>query len=267
MLINIDFNPYQGRVDQNNAYLNLLPSPPLCHWVQSLWQLNVPSGKYCYRSMPDNCVDLIINVNCPEDIFIIKPFSSPMIFDLVGPVSYFGVRFRVLGHGGLITTPLGEWSNDELMQVSELLPGHVLHAIYQCIGQPMPFNIRCKKIGAILPGAMHRPEIDSRLARYIRFCHTSLASRISISDKQCADFGLSARQLRRLSQLYLGLSPRELARVFRFQYMLKMMNTSNNKTAWADVYHDQSHFIHEFKSLSGLTPGQFGRLSVLYNKV
>ncbi|VAW89528.1 hypothetical protein MNBD_GAMMA17-646, partial [hydrothermal vent metagenome] len=42
---------------------------------------------------------------------------------------------------------------------------------------------------------------------------------------------------------------------------------SNNKTAWADVYHDQSHFIHEFKSLSGLTPGQFGRLSVLYNKI
>ncbi len=266
MPINIDFNPHQGHVEQSNAYLNCLPSPPLCYWVQSFWQLNVPDGKYCYRSMPDNCVDLIVNVNCPEDIFIITPFSSSMVFDLIGPVSYFGIRFRVLGHGGLISTPLGEWNEDVHIQISDLLPEHVLDAIYQCVSKSRHFDARCKKLSAILVGAMQHLEIDSRLARYIRFCQTNLSSKINISDAQCADFGLSARQLRRLSRLYLGLSPRELARVFRFQYMLQTMNTSNNETAWADHYHDQSHFIHEFKSLSGLTPGQFKNLSVLYNK-
>jgi len=266
MPINIDFNPYQGHVEQNNAYLTCLPSPPLSHWIQSFWQLSVPSGKYCYRSMPDNCVDLIINVNCPEDIAIITPFSSSVVFDLVGPVSYFGIRFRVLGHGGLISTPIGEWTENEVMQVSDLLPGHMLHAIYECIGKPLQFNTRCKNLKVILLSTMHHPKMDSRLASYIRFCHTNIASKISISDKQCADFGLSARQLRRLSQLYLGLSPRELARVFRFQCMLQIMNTANNKTAWADHYYDQSHFIREFKSISGLTPNQFKRLSVLYNK-
>ena len=216
--------------------------------------------------MPDNCVDLIVNIYNPEDIFIIAPFSSSLVFDLEGPVSYFGIRFRVLGHGGLISTPIGEWCEDELLQVSDLLSDHVLHAIYQCIGKPIQFGERCNKLGAILLGAMYYPEIDSRLARYIRFCHTNLSSQINVSDKQCAEFGLSARQLRRLSQLYLGLSPRELARVFRFQYMLQIMNTADNKTAWAGHYYDQSHFIHEFKSLSGLTPSQFKSLSVLYNK-
>ena len=98
MPIDIDFNPSQGHVAQNNAYLNCVPSAPLSHWVQSFWQLNVPSGDYCYRSMPDNCVDLIINANDPQDIFIVSPFSSATEFDLVGPVSYFGIRFRVLGH-------------------------------------------------------------------------------------------------------------------------------------------------------------------------
>jgi len=265
MPINIDFNPYQGRVEQNNAYLTFLPSPPLCHWIQSFWQLNVPSGVYCYRSMPDNCVDLIINVNCPEDIFIITPFSSSIVFDLVGPISYFGIRFRVLGHGGLISTPLGEWSKDVGIQASDLLPGHILHGIYECFGKPLQFSTRCINLSVILLSVIRHPEIDSRLARYIRFCHTNTASRISISDKQCADFGLSARQLRRLSQLYLGLSPRDLARVFRFQCMLQIMNTANNNAAWADHYYDQSHFICEFKNLSGLTPNQFKGLSVLYN--
>lgn len=266
MPINIDYNPIQGRVEKNSAYLSCVPLPPLSHWIQSFWQLNVPSGKYCYRSMPDNCVDLIININNPEDIFIITPFSSSMVFDLVGPVSYFGIRFRILGHEGLISTPIGEWCRDELLQVSNLLSGHVLHAIYHCIDKPIEFNKRCNEISKILLGAMRHPDIDSRLVRYIRFCHTNLSSQINISDKQCTEFGLSARQLRRLSKLYLGISPRGLARVFRFQYMLKIMNTTNSKAAWADHYYDQPHFIHEFKSLSGLTPSQFKSLSVLYNK-
>ncbi|MBL1277543.1 MAG: AraC family transcriptional regulator [Ectothiorhodospiraceae bacterium] len=265
MPINIDFTPYQGHVEQNNAYLTFLPSPPLCHWVQSFWQLNVPSGEYCYRSMPDNCVDVIVNVDYPEDIFIITPFSTSIVFDFVGPISYFGIRFRVLGHGGLISVPLGEWSDDEAIKVSDLLPNHILHAIYEGIGKSLHFSTRCKNLMVILLSLMRQPTIDSRLARYIRFCHTNTNSRINISDKQCADFGLSSRQLRRLSQLYLGLSPRELARVFRFQRMLQSMNTSTNKTTWADYYYDQSHFICEFKKLSGLTPNQFKSLSVLYN--
>lgn len=265
MAINIDYNPCQGRVEQKNAYLTFLPPPPLSHWIQSFWQLNVPSGAYCYRSMPDNCVDLIINVNCPEDIFIITPFSSSIVFDLVGPISYFGIRFRVLGHGGLISTPLGEWNKNIDIQASDLLPSHILHSIYECIGKPLQFSARCTNLSVILLSVMRNPEIDSRLARYIRFCHANTASRISISDEQCTEFGLSARQLRRLSQLYLGLSPRELARVFRFQCMLQTMNTENNKTAWSDHYYDQSHYICEFKNLSGTTPNQFKSLSVLYN--
>ena len=152
------------------------------------------------------------------------------------------------------------------MKVSDVLPSHVLHDISECIGKSLQFSTRCKKLTAILLSEMRYPEIDSRLVRYIRFCHKNITSKISISDKQCADFGLSARQLRRLTQLYLGLSPRELARVFRFQYMLQIMNTVNNKTAWADHYHDQPHFIREFKSISGFTPNQFKSLSVLYNK-
>jgi len=265
MPIVIDFNPVQGHVAQNNAYQNCLPSAPLSHWVQSFWQLNVPSGEYGYRSMPDNCVDLIINVQNPQDIFMVSPFSSSTVFEMVGPVAYFGIRFRVLGHQGLIAAPLGEWSADDV-PVSDLLSSQVLHKIYECFEKPLPFNIRCKKLGTMLLGTLAYPRVDTRLARYIRFCHKNTASNIRISEKQCGDFGLSSRQLRRLSQQYLGLSPRELARVFRFQSMLKTMNTGHVKTAWADHYHDQSHFIREFKSLSGFTPNQFKRLSVLYNK-
>ncbi len=266
MLASIDFTPYQGRVEQSNAYLCSLPLPPLRHCIQSFWQLNVPSGNYYYRSMPDNCVDLIINVNCPEDISIITPFSSSIVFDLEGPVSYFGIRFKVLGHGFLISTPLGEWRGDEILQIENLIPSQVLDSIYDCISHSKSFHERCINLSRILFNAMDYYKVDSRLAGYIHYSYTNLTSKVSLSDSQCSDFGLSARQLRRLSQLYLGLTPRELNRIFRFQSILQNMNGANNKLAWADYYYDQSHFVREFKRLSGVTPSQFKSLSVLYNK-
>lgn len=266
MPLNIDYHPYQGHVAYNNAYLTFSPSPPLNHWIQSFWQLNVPDGKFCYRSVPDNSVDWIINVNCPEDIFIVTPFLSSIVFKLTGPVSYFGIRFRILGHQGLIPTPLGEWrTTDDDTETAEVLPDHVLHAVYECIGKPLQFGARCKYLTSILLSAVQPPNIDPRLARYIRYCQQNVSSNINLSDKQCSEFGVSARQLRRLTHLHLGLSPREFARVFRFQHTLRAMNTASSETAWVDHYYDQPHFIREFKSLSGLTPSEFNSLSVLYN--
>ena len=266
MPLNIDYHTYQGHVTHNNAYLTFEPQPPLSHWIQCFWQLNVPEGKFCYRSVPDNSVDCIINVNCPEDTFIVTPFLSSIVFKLAGPVSYFGIRFRILGHQGLISTPLGEWSAaDDDTKTAEVLPDHVLHAIYECIDKSLQFETRCKYITTILLSTVQYPDIDPRLACYIRYCSQNIASNISLSDKQCSEFGLSARQLRRLTQLYLGLSPRGFARVLRFQNTLQAMNSASNKSAWADHYYDQPHFIREFKNLSGLTPTEFKSLSVLYN--
>jgi len=264
-MLDIDYHPSQGRVAHKDAYLTFLPPPPLSHWIQSFWQLNVPEGKFYYRSVPDNSVDWIINLNCPEDNFIVTPFSSAIVYELAGPMSYFGIRFRILGQQGLISTPLGEWDTVDDIKAEEVLSHHLLHAVYESIGQPIQFSERCRLLTTILLRLVQCPDIDSRLANYIRYCHQNISSNISLSDKQCSQFGLSARQLRRLTQLYLGLSPREFSRVLRFQRTIELMNTANFKAAWAAHYYDQPHFIREFKHLSGLTPVEFKNLSVLYN--
>lgn len=264
----IDYEPCQGRVAQDDAYLMFTPPPPLSLWVQSFWQLNVADGEHCYRSVPDNSVDWIINIDCPEDNFLVTPFLSSIVFDLPGPVSYFGVRFRLLGQQGLTPVPLGEWgAPGDSVAASEVLPGGLADAAAGNLGGRHEFAARCQCLATLLLGVVCEPRVDSRLVRFIHYCRRNIASRIDLSDQQCGEFGVSARQLRRLSRLYLGLSPRGFARVLRFQSALGGMVDGVYNSAFPEHYYDQPHFVREFKRLSGVAPREFMNLSVLYNKV
>jgi AraC-like DNA-binding protein len=264
MCLDLDYQPLQGRAEGDNSYQFLLPKRPLGHWVQSLWQLNVPAGSYQYRSMPDNCIDWIINLDNPTESFVVTPFSSSIIFDIHGPVSYFGIRFSILGHHGIISDPVGAWGMDDDTDAADIIPAPILNSLQDGLDAQVDFESRCQFVSKQLLASLHFYKVDPRLARYVRYSYANTSSNIDLSDKQCGEFGLSSRQLRRLSNLYLGLSPREFHRVLRLQKTIKAV-TAADDGSWMNHYYDQPHFAREFKSLSGLTPSQFKRLSVLYN--
>ncbi|WP_444996204.1 DUF6597 domain-containing transcriptional factor [Aliikangiella sp. IMCC44359] len=267
MPIDFDYTTFQGGVLFRDAYWTHPPTHPLSYWIQNFWQLNVPIGHYNYRSIPDNCVDWIINVDTPEDSYIIPPFLSSIVFELTGPTAYFGVRFRLLGHQSIIEDPLGVWAeSSDNIKASDIIPHVLFEKVQACIIRTTEFKARCRLVSQVLLDEIKEVFLDKRLVNYILYCQNNISSHIDLSNKQCAEFGLSSRQLRRLSQLYLGLSPREFARVLRFQQILKQMNLYPAQTNWSDYYYDQSHFIKEFKLLSGLTPKELVNLSVLYNK-
>lgn len=259
----IDYS-YQGKVAGDNAYSCITPPPPLGRWVQCFWQLNVPEGPYAYRSIPDNNLDLIFTLTKVEDNFFVSPFFTPAIFEMNGPVSYFGIRFRVLAQQWLAALPVGEWNGAKLVDILGL---PLVGSLCDSIGTKGSFESRCNRVGKSLLAKLHYRGIDKRFVSFIRYAHQNASSSIDLSDTQCAEFGLSSRHLRRLCQLYLGLTPRNFYRVMRFQKTLHLIHTSNSPLAWADHYYDQPHFNREFKRLSGLTPGEFMKLSALYNPV
>ena len=60
---------------------------------------------------------------------------------------------------------------------------------------------------------------------------------------------------------YVGLTPKVLHRIFRFNDVLKQIH-QNEKLDWSQIayqfeYADQSHFIKEFNEFSGFNPKQF----------
>jgi len=264
--MNIDYEPCQGEVSEVGTYLDLKPVGPLSDCIQTYWQLNVPDGPYQYRSVPDNCVDLIINLSDPQEMFVVSPFSEVKVFEMLGPVAYFGIRFRPLGHQGVMALPLGAWQHvDDVIDAADVLSEKVLTGLRLDADKKQKFVDRCLSVSTILLDDWQFCESDARLLRYIEYTHQNIAEAVNLSDIQCADFGLSARQLRRLSVQQLGLSPRDFTKVLRFQHVLRSMQSEQDENIWMSCYYDQPHFIRNFKSMSGVTPHRFRNLSVLYN--
>lgn len=71
---------------------------------------------------------------------------------------------------------------------------------------------------------------------------------------------LSRRQVERLSLKHFGATPKGLQRKFRTLHACNEM-AWKGLSDWRDVagesYYDQSHFIRDFKTFIGTTPGQF----------
>lgn len=72
---------------------------------------------------------------------------------------------------------------------------------------------------------------------------------------------ISMRTLQRNFHIEMGMSPKHFARIVRFNQVMKLFR-ERPEYSWLDIsflcgYHDQSHFIHDVRSITGLTPSQF----------
>jgi transcriptional regulator GlxA family with amidase domain len=73
--------------------------------------------------------------------------------------------------------------------------------------------------------------------------------------------GLPRRHLERCFLATVGVSPKRLARLTRFQRALRLLqhprsNRGGTETAAACGYADQAHFIRDFRLLAGCPPGK-----------
>jgi len=72
---------------------------------------------------------------------------------------------------------------------------------------------------------------------------------------------LGIKQFERVFSKHIGINPKTFTSIVRFQNVIQMKNNYTNVTmcqlAFDNGYFDQSHFIHDFKNLTGLTPHAF----------
>ncbi len=73
---------------------------------------------------------------------------------------------------------------------------------------------------------------------------------------------MTVRQLERNFKIHIGTTPKEYARIVRFQSALTLMTTPHQQKSLSDIafecgFFDQAHLANEVKHHTGLTPSQF----------
>jgi AraC-like DNA-binding protein len=170
---------------------------------------------------------------------------------------YIGIRFRAgqtprlgdftprdLAGGGLLLEKIGSLRAGDLADRLLSLPGPVARqrVMEDALRKlpPLVREERCRKAARYLEDRGGKTRVDE-LARHL---------------------GLQERQLERLFQEHLGLSPKRQIRLARFWGLLFKLRqgsfASQADLAYQCGYADQSHMIREFRELAGRPPGEKG---------
>jgi AraC-like DNA-binding protein len=94
--------------------------------------------------------------------------------------------------------------------------------------------------------------------------HRIADSRGQVRAEQLArDAGCSRKHLTGVFARQVGLPPKSLAQITRFQHAMQRLRR-DGPVDWCEVafecgYYDQSHLIREFHRYSGMAPGAFAR--------
>jgi len=161
-----------------------------------------------------------------------------------------GGLFRLLG------IPLREFQADEVLYDTQDLMGREVSLITEQLNGISSFEQMADIIQNWLFGKVHRLKkeipIDKALPYIIK--NGTPNNIAEIASHSC----VSIRQLERLFQQRIGLSPQFYVRLVRFTkaWIIKENNPSINWSTLAHQcgYFDQMHMIHDFKEFTSVTP-------------
>jgi len=259
-------------------YREIRPKPPLSDYVECFWVLQgdgqVQSSPE--RLLPDGCVELILNFGDPfnEHIretgltevqplrFIVGQMTRPVLISPSGRIDVVGVRFAPGGALPFIRIPLKELT-DSTVTLSDIDPA-LDREIAEC---PNP-----ELVESLLTRLLASRNLRSSEVRYATSCIVNSNGRVPV-DQLAHDTGISGRQLERRFLREVGLPPKLLSRILRFQQVFRAVEHPGMN--WAAVavdcgYFDQAHLIRDFRQFAGRTPSvqfeDFTRFSEMFTR-
>ena len=248
-------------------YSEFLPQPPLNRVVECFWTLEGESKDAAAdpeRILPDGCIELILNFGAefsehndgarklqPRN-FLVGQMTGPIMISPTGTVRLLGIRFHPGGTLPFLRIPMHEITDRvvELASLSSRLERDLMRAT----SAVSSLNEKVRVVELFLIDHFIDGAHDSWL--------TALTGRVVESrglvsvDQLANDAGVSSRQLERRFLREVGIGPKLLGRIIRFQQVFRAVESN---AAWADValecgYYDQAHLIRDFNQFAGQTP-------------
>jgi AraC-like DNA-binding protein len=253
----------------------ITPSPALRPFVQSYWSLRraTPLAALREESMhPRGGYGLVFN-GAGSLLLDGQVVSDPVFLDgattisrtvgFQGRVDLLGVRFHEGGAYPLLGVPLAELRNQLGLLDALDRPTLIRLAAQIYATESLPDRIRVLEAGLLRRlalGKERNPIIPASLLLL-----RQRAGELRMPDL-AREFAISQRQLERLYQSQVGMSPKQYTQLLRVEQARLALKRGQQRPggpagsrATADLaaelgYYDQSHFIREFRAVVGVTP-------------
>ncbi|WP_207512877.1 AraC family transcriptional regulator [Longitalea luteola] len=261
------YRPLQPTVKQtteNVSYVEVAPGEQLLPYIYCYWQLKTDKSlqePFTYRVVADGCIDIYFELNAPYENYVMGFCKKYTEFPLQNSFNYVGIRFLPTMFPQLFQVNAKALSNRylHLKAVNNKLSAFISSAFHG--NQSLDVIARLLNDYFIKHISTLSFAADNRLYNALEIIFRNQGM---VAVEKELDTGISARQLRRLFDFYIGDTAKTFAKVVRFQNILNAKPSTqslrNNKLFFDAGYYDQAHFIREFKNFYGVTPSKaFGR--------
>ncbi len=255
-------------------YQTFPPHQDLEALLKCYWTLEVPAEEEApkQRIIPDGCIEMAFILG--DDIkrftsdteFVVQPramvlgqITRPFFIQPSGYVNTFAIRFYPYGFANFIATPIKELSNTET-PIQLLFGKNRAKELEQNIIHAKNTQDRIVIVENFLLDLLKRKTTVNKIVKTT--VDILLSANGNKTIKTIVENNLSKRrQLEREFSKQIGISPKQLGKVIRYQAALKrILNNESEKLtdiAYDGSYYDQAHFIKDFKEFTGTTPTAF----------
>lgn len=208
--------------------------------------------------MPDPCINIIIDLNDMKNIYILGPLDKPFKYKFTKAARLFGIKFLPGRFSTFSSIPIRSIKNrfvpfdSKFYDLSKLPTAKLMKSDINSLQNYANEEILNSKEYNIIKSS--RLNIfDSIEHIYIKRGNVCMSELAQISN-------CSIRTLSRKYDDIIGMNPKFMCRIIRFQYTI-FCYYNNLEANLADLaimsgYYDQSHFYKDFKEFVGVSPSR-----------
>lgn len=249
-----------------------IPVPSLSPFMEHFFYYE---GHYASHTMekflPDGSMDLLIDLTeKPKKLFHDEEGSSYSTYNKswisgmktnfilidASVTSMIGVHFRPGGVYPFFNFPVAEL-NDATVEMDAIWNTEI-HSIRDAILNAVSIE---EKFAILENHFINKKRCEANPLVAYAVAQLQHSPQVWTIEKLSQKTGVTGKHLISLFKKYVGLSPKQVAKIARFQKVIQLIEQQRTiewtSLAYECGYYDQAHFIHDFRSFSGINPSAY----------